>query len=524
MRKLISVFVTGLLISCSGGGGSGGSSSPPPQSTVNSAPSVAMANVDLTAQIGTAFSYDASQSGMTFSDAEGDTLSYSITLSVPANGLSASNSTISGTPTAAGIVSVSITATDPSGLSATDEFDISISGASSGKKNIMLIIADDMGQDSLAPYALSSDLPDTPRLNQLATNGVVFENLWVNPACSPTRAALISGRYGLRTGVVEVGGTLNAAETLIHEQLANESATADYESALIGKWHLAGGSTGPNLAGVDHFAGILSGGVQDYFDWPLNVNGTTNQVTTYATTEITDQAISWVSQQTDPWFMWVAYNAPHTPFHIPPSNLHNRTLDSSSTDRELYLAAIEAMDAEIGRLLDSLDPTARDNTVVMFIGDNGTPNQVSDNAAIRGAKGSLYEGGMRVPMIVSGAGVTRLGEREDAIINGADFFATIAELAGQTLDSVNDSKSFLPLLTDSTAAGRDYIYTELATARAIRSPRYKLIVNANGSEEFYDLESDPLESNNLIGGTVPIDTELQMLRTALNTILAGGVP
>lgn len=393
--------------------------------------------------------------------------------------------------------------------------------------NILFIIADDLGQDSSAQYDLVSDSPITPNLDALAASGLVFENLWVNPVCSPTRATLLSGKYGARTNVLSPGDAINPAETLIHEQLANVAATSQYQSALIGKWHLAGGDTGPNDAGIDYFSGILGGGVQDYYDWTLTQNGVNSTVTTYATTEITNQAVSWVEQQTDPWFMWVAYNAPHTPFHLPPANLHTRTLSGDQADidanpREYYLASIEAMDAEIGRLLDSLSPAVRANTVVIFIGDNGTPNRVNDDTVFpNGAKGNLYEGGVRVPMIVSGAGVSRIGEREAALINGVDFFPTIAELAGQDIPSIHDGESFLDILSAQSDPPRDYILSESATGTAVRGPRYKFIRNDDGTLELYDLDQDSTESINL-AGVGSLASEQAELEAAMSALLANG--
>lgn len=486
-----------------------------------------MENADQSGQVGVSFDYDASQNGATFTDPDGDALTYSVELSSPSRGLSISGSSIIGTPTTDGSITATITASDPDGLTVTDTFEISVSAPTSQSPNVLLIIADDYGQDSSAQYALGSDLPNTPRLDQLAAAGIVFENLWVSAVCSPTRAALITGKYGLRTNVFEPGDSLPVDEVTIHAHLRDVPASADYTSALIGKWHLGTGASDPNSLGIDHFAGILRGAVSDYFDWTLTVNGADSDVTTYATTEITDQAIDWVGQQSGPWFAWVAYNAPHSPFHLPPNTLHDRVLSGSATDidnnpRPYYLAAIEAMDHEIGRLLDSLDPDVRSNTIVFFIGDNGTPRAVLDpDAILRGSKGNVFEGGVRVPMIASGAGVTRIGEREDAIINAPDFFATISELAGQDLPAIHDARSFAGLLHTSSAGPNAYIYSEYAGDRTVRDSRYKLIERANGVQEFYDLETDIDESNDLIGGAVPIDDELQDLDNALAAIVAG---
>lgn len=359
--------------------------------------------------------------------------------------------------------------------------------------NILLIISDDQGQDASAQYTLSKDLPVTPNLDSLANNGLVFDNLWVTPGCTTTRAALITGKYGVNTGVLAIGEELPSSETILHAYLANNPATAHYQSALIGKWHLGGDNvmnSHPNEMGVPYFSGSLTGSIPNYSRWTLTTNGQSSESTTYNTTQLTNSAIDWIQVQTQPWFMWLAYTAPHLPIHLPPNNLHSQILSGTSADiennpRSYYLAAIEAMDTEIGRLLDAMSDETRNNTLIFFIGDNGSPAQVIDRTVyINGSKGSLYESGLRVPMLASGKGVSRQNERESGLINGTDFFATIAELAGSELSEIHNSVSFKNLLNNADSPAREYIYADfesnLETGWAIRNQQYKLIEYANG--------------------------------------------
>ena len=159
--------------------------------------------------------------------------------------------------------------------------------------------------------------------------------------------------------------------------------------------------------GVDYFAGLLGGGVQSYTNWDLNENGVTTTSTAYTTTKFTDLAIDWVSAQSQPWFLWLAYNAPHTPFHLPPTNLHNQgdlPADDASIEANplpYYQAMIEAMDSEMGRLLSTMTQEDRDNTLIIFVGDNGTPSEVVQEYNSNRAKGSIYQGGVNVPMVIS---------------------------------------------------------------------------------------------------------------------------
>jgi arylsulfatase A-like enzyme len=397
--------------------------------------------------------------------------------------------------------------------------------------NILLIISDDQGQDASAQYDLSQDLPMTPTLNTLATDGLVFDNLWVTPGCTTTRAALITGKYGVNTGVLEIGAELPGDETILQSYLANNQTTEHYQSAVIGKWHLGGNgaaNTHPNDMGVGYFSGYIRGAIADFSDWTLTTNGIDSQSTTYNTTQLTDTAINWIQGESDPWFVWLAYAAPHTPFHLPAANLHSRDLSGSDADiannpRAYYLAAIEALDTEIGRLLESMSTQQRDNTIVIFIGDNGTPAQTTDTTVyLNGSKGSLSEGGLRVPMIISGKGVSRQNERESALINGTDFFATIAQLAGSDVTETHNSVSFKALLSDANSSTRDYIYSDFESNRvsgwAIRNQQYKLIEFTSGERQLYDLTNDPQENIELLSGGGDYSIILSELLTELANI------
>lgn len=387
--------------------------------------------------------------------------------------------------------------------------------------NILLIIADDMGLDASPCYGIGSEKPDMPVLESLCEGGLVFENVWSNPVCSPTRATILTGRYSLRTGVgatVRRTGGVALTETSL-QQFITERAPTAYSHAVIGKWHLAdrtnGGAENPNRMGVGHYSGFVRGQQGDYWNWRRTENGQARAVTGYSTTVFTDDAIAWIEQQRGPWFLWLAYTAPHVPLHLPPADLHHRghlsgdSADIAARPLPYYLAMLEALDHEMGRLLSSLPPHVRDNTAVIFIGDNGTPGRVVQPPyRRRRAKGTLYEGGIHVPMVVAGAGVTRRGEREAALINTTDLFATIASLAGVEVDRIGDSESFARLLTDRGAPKRSFAYAEYFDSDpfardhdwAIRDDRYKLIEYGRGERRLFDLMEDPFERRDLLAG------------------------
>ena len=162
---------------------------------------------------------------------------------------------------------------------------------SGAKNNVLLIIADDMGLDSTVGYNIGNQKPNMPNLEKLINSGLKFNNVWANPVCSPTRSTIITGKYGYRTSVLTVDNSLSTSETSLFKYLEENS---DYNSALIGKWHLSGkppDHNHPNNMGIDYYAGIIGGGIQNYYSWPFSKNGNSSQSTEYSTTKLTNEAI-----------------------------------------------------------------------------------------------------------------------------------------------------------------------------------------------------------------------------------------
>lgn len=399
----------------------------------------------------------------------------------------------------------------------------------SDSPNILLIIADDLGKDAINGFSEGSTKPTTPNIDAIRNNGISFINFWTNPTCTPTRASIITGKYGYRTGVKGVGDELSNSEPTLQEYISTQTNN-QYATAIVGKWHLSGNNStvNPESYGIDYYAGLIRGAVDNYYQWQLSHNGATSQNADYTTEVFTDLSIDWINQQSKPWFMWLAYNAPHTPFHVPPANMHGQgnlpTYNNGLDPTPYYMAAIEAMDFQIGRLLDNIPENESNNTIIIFIGDNGTPNQVAQSPyAFSTVKNTLYQGGINVPMFVSGFGVSRIGT-DNNLVNSTDLFATIAEITGSSTNEIHDSKSFKSLFTESKSI-RDYQYTELVNDTddewTISNGEFKLIVNSIGTEELYDLTIDPYEQNNLLNGNltsnemnakVALETELLDIR------------
>ena len=382
-----------------------------------------------------------------------------------------------------------------------DEIDVPII---TSKPNILLVIADDVSKDAIANYTEGSIKANMPNLESLMSKGITFNNAWSYSVCTPTRSSIITGKYGNSTGVIEVGDIISTEEISLQKYINNETNNA-YATAIIGKWHISNDVNDPAIMGVDYYAGILNGGIPDYYNWSVVENGISANTTEYATTKLTDLAIDWVSLQTKPWFLWLSYNAPHTPYHLAPTNLHsqgNLATNAASIEANTlpyYLSALEALDTEMGRLLNSLSLEEKANTTVLFIGDNGSPNKVAQAPYTRfTVKGSLYQGGINVPMVVSGNGINRMGAKEEALINTTDFYTTIANLAGASSTEIHNSKSFYSLFTDENAKKRNYVYSEKKDAYTIRNTTYKYIKFDNGTEELYNLSLDAYENSNLM--------------------------
>ncbi len=378
----------------------------------------------------------------------------------------------------------------------------------SKKPNILLIIADDVSKDAVPNYSEGNIKANMPNLQGLMSTGITFDNAWTYSVCSPTRASILTGKYGIKTGVLQVNDQISTTETSLQKYISNSTNNA-YATAIFGKWHLTNDTNDALTMGIDHFAGIKSGGVQDYYSWPLIENGFSATNTTYITTKLTDLAIDWKNAQTKPWFLWMAYTAPHTPFHLAPTNIHSQgnlpTDDTSINANPLpyYISALEALDSEMGRLISSMSTEEKANTIIIFIGDNGTPNRVAQSPYTRQTvKGSLYQGGINTPLIVSGVGVNRLGVRETALINSTDLYATIGNIVGVSITEIYNSKSFYTLFTDENATKRDYVYSEKENAYTIRNANYKYIKYDNGTEELYKLSTDAYERNNLINSAL----------------------
>lgn len=342
-------------------------------------------------------------------------------------------------------------------------------------------------------------------------------------------------------GAIDPGSLRRQGLPLTGRELpaAIKQGNPGYATAAIGKWHLAGLNNGwldhPKNAGFDFYSIIHNNALNNYFAWVETTNGVPAPVTGYTPEAKVDTALEWIEAQDQPWFLWFAFNLPHLPYYAPPqSELDPQSPDAGITADQLpnpidySVALIEEMDRLVAVLMAGIDAEVLQNTVIIFVGDNGSTREgVGLPYTGDKAKFTLYQGGIHVPLLVAGAGVTP-GGNSDALVNTTDLYATILDLANASEGGLStpDSISLLPYLSDPAQASlRDTAYADRLYASAgieagdfaIRDARYKLI-SSTVRQAFYDLREDPGETRDLLTGE--LEPEQRSAMTALQDAAA----
>lgn len=402
--------------------------------------------------------------------------------------------------------------------------------------NVVLILADDLGYGDLSAWG-GRDLK-TPNIDALAALGVRFDQFYSNsPVCSPTRAALLTGRYPdvagvpgvIRTDPADSWGYLSANAAL----LPNRLRSLGYHSAIVGKWHL--GLEAPNLPnqrGFDHFHGFLGDMMDDYYHHRrhgrnyMRLNDREIDPQSHATDLFTNWAIEYLKSrknQSQPFFLYLAYNAPHAPIQ-PPQDWLDRVMKREpgiSEKRARLVALIEHMDAGVGRVMDALKANGQlKNSLVVFVSDNGGDLGTSATCGpLRGGKGQMYEGGIRVPMCAAWPGSIAPGSKCGRVGLTMDLFATVCEAAGGKPPEDIDGMS---LLADMLGKAQQPPMRDLVWVRreggmmyagrefyAFRRGDWKLLQNtAFQPYELYNLANDPEEKRDLAKAEPKVYREL----------------
>lgn len=398
--------------------------------------------------------------------------------------------------------------------------------AASPKPNIVYIVADDLGWKDVGFHG--SDIA-TPNIDKLAQTGARLEQFYVQPMCTPTRAALMTGRYpfryGLQTAVIPSSHTygLPTDEWLLPQALKE----AGYKTAIIGKWHLghADRKYWPRQRGFDYQYGPLIGEI-DYFtheqhgvvDWYRN-----NEVVKeegYSTTLLGNDAVKLINghDPATPLFLYLAFNAPHTPYQSPPEYLE-RYKNISEPSRRAYAGMISALDEQIGHVIEALEKRQmRDNTLIVFHSDNGgTRNAMfagegdmskivipCDNGPYREGKGSLYEGGTRAVTLANWPGRIKGASIVNGMMHVVDMYPTLAGLAGGQLGKAKplDGMNVWSTISEDKPSPRtEIIYNVEAFRAGIRQGDWKLIWRTPlpSAIELYNIQRDPSEKSNVAG-------------------------
>jgi arylsulfatase A-like enzyme len=413
------------------------------------------------------------------------------------------------------------------------------------KPNIVYIVADDLGWKDVGFHG--SDIK-TPNIDKLAEGGARLETFYTQPLCTPSRAALMTGRYpfryGLQTGVILSDQTygLPVNEWLLPQALKE----VGYSTAIVGKWHLghADRKYWPRQRGFDYQYGAILGEI-DYFthmehgvtDWYRN--NTLVKEKGYVTQLLGDDAVKLINghDPAKPLFLYLTFTAPHAPYQAPREYV-DRYKDIPDPTRRTYAGMITCMDDQIGKVLEALDKRGmRDNTLIVFMSDNGGNRSAmfagemdvskiklpSDNGPFRGGKGMLYEGGTRVVALANWPGHIKPGA-VDGVIHMVDMFPTLASLTGAPLAKSKplDGVNVWDVISEGKPSPRTEVVYNIEPFRgAVRKGDWKLVWRTPlpSALELYDLKEDPSEKNNVAGQHPEIVRDLQ----AQVEELAGGM-
>ncbi|MDB2384087.1 arylsulfatase [Flavobacteriaceae bacterium] len=425
-------------------------------------------------------------------------------------------------------------------------FNSCISPIENKKPNVIIIITDDQGFGDLGINENPNII--TPNIDQFASESIQFDNFFVSPVCAPTRASLMTGRYSLRTGVRDTyngGAIMSNTETTIAEILKE----ADYSTGIFGKWHLGDNYPfRPSEQGFDESIIHLAGGIgqvgdftnyykgnTSYFDPILWKNNKKNQYDGYCSDIFAENAVKFIEKNKNkPFFCYLSFNAPHTPLQVPKKyynmykdldpevgfmdeSLASKMSEKDKEDARRIYGMVTNIDDNVGKVLNKLTELGiEEETIIIFMTDNG-PQQFRYNSNMKGLKGTVYNGGTRVPFYIKYAEKFKNSKLISRMSAHIDILPTILELCNLKIPSDRkiDGQSLVPLINSKPFNDRHLFsywtrrFPEKYINMSIQNDNYKLVGNNdyNGKIkdfELYDLIADPLESKNVINQNIEI--------------------
>ncbi len=388
--------------------------------------------------------------------------------------------------------------------------------ASTERPNVIVVLCDDLGSADVG-FGGCHDIP-TPNIDRIAYEGVSFTNAYISaPYSGPSRCGLNTGRYQQRFGgeenmeehtvAVENHFGVPRTELMLPEMMKQQG----YKTAVLGKWHMGDApELAPNERGADYFYGFTGGG---FSYWGINTDkknpgkqimeNTTvvpPSKTTYLTDDLSDKAVDFINANKDEnFYIYLAYNAPHSPFHAPQKYL-DRTKHISNAWRSVYAAMILAVDDGVGRIWDALEKNGiEDNTMIIFLSDNGGTYQ-AENRPRRAFKGNMYQGGTSTPFAIYWKGHIRPGTEYDKVMSSLDIFPTVATAAGVDVSKLKnplDGVDLMPYLSGkNSGTPHEQLCWRVAGGFewAIRKGDYKLVKRYYSDiPELYNVVADPIE-------------------------------
>lgn len=376
------------------------------------------------------------------------------------------------------------------------------------RPNIVVILADDAGYNDFG-FMGSKEL-QTPNIDKLSSQGTVFTDGHVAATVSsPSRACLLTGRYGHRFGYECNLDNPTDGLSLNEETLGDIFGRAGYRTATIGKWHLGGlPEFHPNRRGFQLFYGMLSGHRHYFYDEKksdapgslqnLQLNGEKQKFDGYLTDRFTDKAIDFIQESNQPFMLYLSYNAVHTPMEALPEDMAR----FKGHPRQKLAAMTYALDRGVGRVVQALKESGKfDNTLIYFLSDNGgATTNTSSNYPYKGFKGNKFEGGHRVPFFVVWNGKIPAGKQYEGLVSSLDIAATAVDAAHITQTKQQlDGVSLLPYLMEGKKGNpHSSLYWRKMDTRAIRQGDYKLIITHGVDSVLYNVKKNPEETVNLM--------------------------